>query len=204
MDAFNLIGDLASLGVSLLGVLVVVLLPAFFLSSPAWLIGRIAAPNSPQLKKVRSNGVYWGTWVIFGGIPATIGILGGPFAGTSHLIPTPWAIAFGITGLIFLNVNAYIIGYKQGLASKAKREIRKNLRNYVSRPDTSCANVDLLNENHPAIASDHGDITTATTPLPVAEALHPHGNDVPTREIATLDAAPQNNDEYPTARPVGY
>lgn len=201
MDAISLIGNFASLAVILCGVLLVTLIPSFLVSIPGWLIGRIAAPNSPQLKKVRNNGFYWTSWVLFGGVPLMVSIVGGPFAGSNHLIPTPVAIGLAVLGLLALNVNAYLIGYKQGLAAKAKKEIRKSLQENLGHSVPTEETVDLLDQNHPAIASNPGGPAVATTPLPVVDA-RPIDGDAPTQEIATPDAAPLN-DEYPTARPLG-
>lgn len=202
MDVVGLAGNFASLAVALCGVLFVTLIPAFFLSIPGWLTGRIAAPNSPQLKKVRKSGHYWAAWVLLGGIPLALGVTGGPLAGANHFLPTPAAIALTVLGLVVLNVNSFLLGYKQGLAAKAKKEISKSLKENLGRTSRIGETVDLLDENHPAIASTPGGPRAATTPLPVVDAHRPFDGDAPTQEIATHDAAPLN-DEYPTARPLG-
>lgn len=199
----GLVGDFATLGVILCAVLVFMLLPAFFLSIPGWLIGRISAPNAPRLKKVRRTSAYWTAWVLLGGAPLTVSVIGGPFAGSNQVIPTVWAVLIAFGGFVALNVNAFMLGYKSGLAAKAKRDIRKNFEANFAPSAHPEDNVDWLDPNHPAIASQPGDEPTATKPLPAVDANRRLDEDAPTQEIVAHGTAPLN-DEYPTARPHGY
>lgn len=194
----DLIGNFVSLGAILCGLLLFMLVPAFFLSIPGWLTGRIAAPNSPRLTTVRPSKRYWTAWIVLGGIPLTVSVVGGPLAGSNHLVPTALAVALAVIALIALNVSAFFLGYKQGLAAKAKKEVRESLKSglaFSSAPATGSA--DLLHENHPAIAPDR-----ATTPLPVVDADRSPDRDAPTQETTVPDTVP-SDDEYPEARPHG-
>lgn len=199
----ELIGDFASLGLILCALLAVTLIFAFFLSIPGWLIGRIAAPSAPRLTKVRKTSTYWATWVVLGGLPLMVSILGGPFAGGHRFIPTAVAVILAIGALIVLNVNAFMLGYKQGLATKAKKDISKRLKENLGGAAHAEQDVDWLDPDHPAIASTPGNTATATAPLPVVDAYHPIGEDAPTQESAAHGSIPLG-DEYPTARPRGY
>lgn len=200
METMNLVANFASLAVILCGVLVVMLLPAFPLSAPGWMAGRLAASNSPQVRTVRASGFYWLVWAVLGGGSLAVSAIGGPFASTSQFIPTPAAVIIALLGLAILNASAFFIGYKQGLAARAKKEIRKGLRSNTVIPGET---VDVLDQNHPALATDVPRDPVATTPLPVVDADRPSSEDAPTQEIA-VRRTDSPNDEYPTARPVGY
>lgn len=174
-----------TLGVSLSAIVLVLLVPGFFLSAPGWIAGRLAAPNSPQLRKTLTTWHYWVSWALLGGVPLAASITGGPFAGVHQFLPTPLALALGIIGILTLNVSAFFIGYKHGLAAKAKKEIRESFNRKLSgmRNLNGESGVDVLDQNHPAIATDaHG---------PLAKDAPPPKN-----------TPPSEGGEYPTAQPV--
>lgn len=197
----DLVGNFISLSVTLCSLLLFMLIPAFFLSVPGWITGRIAAPNSPRLAKVRPASRYWMAWAVLGGVPLTVSVVGGPFAGSNHLVPTPVAVALAVFALAALNVSAFFLGYKQGLAAKAKREVRKSLKSGLAFSDPTRDSEDWLDENHPAITPDRS-TQAATMPLPVVDADRTLDGDAPTQEITVRDTVPLD-DEYPIARPHG-
>lgn len=199
----ELIGDFASLGIALCALLAITLAFTIFLSFPGWLAGRIAAPNAPRLTQVRKASTYWTIWVTLGGIPLMVSITGGPFAGVHHFLPTVVAVLLAALALIIANVCAFMLGYKQGLAAKAKKEVGKSLRENLGATSQTEDNVDWLDPKHPAIASTSEDATKATAPLPVVETSRLYDGDAPTQEIAAHDTV-SLDDEYPTARPHGY
>lgn len=184
----NLIGNLILLGMALCCLFVAVLIFALVPSIPGWVAGRIAASNSPQLRSARQTSRYWAMWAILGGAPLAASIVGGPFVGTNQFLPTASAVALGIFALITLNVNAFFIGYKQGLAAKAKRDISKTSRSSLEFTGSTSEDADWLDERHPAVTSDTpGSPSMETRPLPL------------------VDASPSPGDnEYPTARPHGH
>lgn len=176
------IGSIISLGAALCGVLLVMLVPSFFLSIPGWAMGWIAARNSPRLRAVRRSSVYWAAWVLLGALPLAVSTSLGVFAGADHTLSFGWTMALNVLGVALLNTAAFHIGYRQSLASKARHDVREALRPTPGAPPPARDTVDWFDENHPAVTAPSIDDPTMTKPLPVIDSHH---------------------DEYPTARPFG-
>ena len=191
MDAINLVGNLATLGVTLCAVLVVTLIPCFIISIPGWLTGRIAASNAPQVKRVRKTSTYWLTWVFLGGVPATASLVGGPLSTIRQFFATPVAIILGIAGILILNISAFYIGYKQGVTAKAKKAVRKGIEEGLGA-SAGQGVVETLGEGHPAASPP----VATTRPLPVV------AEEAPTQEIRVPNTD-LSDDEYPLAQPHG-
>lgn len=196
-EAMDLIGALATLSVGLIALLLTAAIISLTLSAPGWLVGCLSGISSPRLKTMRRASFYWLAWVLFGVLPFAVSATGGPQAQAGQFLPTSLAIVLAAVGVVALNVNAYFIGYKQGLAVRARREVRKSLKDGFSLASARAhSEPDLLDENHPAVASG----STATSHPSSADAARPLDGDAPTRETPVRDAAPLD-DEYPIARP---
>lgn len=192
MNAINLVGNLVTLGVTLCAVLFITLIPCLVISMPGWLTGRIAASNSPQVKRVRKTTTYWLTWVFLGGAPVTASLVGGPFTTTHQFFATPVAIILGLAGILILNISAFYIGYKQGVTSKAKKAVRKGIEDGLGAGIVQ-GSVETLGEGHPAATPP----VATTKPLPVV------AEEAPTQEIGVPNTDLSDDDEYPLAQPHG-
>lgn len=185
MNVTEMLGNLTSLLFILLSLFSLLLLGAFGVSFPGWLVGWIAASNAPQFRRVPRSGTVWATWALLGGLPCAVSL---------YALTKPWAFVLAASGLAVLNITAFFIGYRQGTTARARREIKKTLSPAATTEVTSALGRDVFDERHPAVASP--------TFAPTESA--PQAGDVPL-DLQKSDhraSAPETDDDYPPARPA--